>query len=30
MAKPFQQIRVGTVTDDAVRVKTGKTKPARA
>jgi hypothetical protein len=25
MAKPFQQIRVGTVTDDAVRVKTGKT-----
>ena len=25
MAKPFQQIRVGTLTDDAVRVKTGKT-----
>ena len=24
MAKPFQQIRVGTLTDDAVRSKTGK------
>jgi uncharacterized protein YndB with AHSA1/START domain len=25
MVKPFQQIRVGTLTDDAVKAKTGKT-----